>query len=236
MRWFWIILGIVALFWLFGRLRLGVHVALKANSPIVKATVGPFDIQLIPAKPKKEKPPEKKAKKASERDAKKPKEKKKLPKITLADIRSALDALLPPLRRALHRTRRSIRIAPLDLSVIVGGAQDPAAAAELYGYIHMGVWTGMPALEQLLVIPDPHIHVGIDFDAPQTMADGEAGISIRVGTLVAVAFGLALPALKWFLYFLIKTTAAGSGSTEPKTARRVRERTVSYGRKEAPPQ
>ena len=210
MRWLWIILGIIAVFWLIGRIRLGVHVALQANSPTVTAKIGPFGVQLFPAKKKKDKPPkEKKPKKAKKKttEAKAAEtEKKKLPKITLEDIRSAIDALWPPLKRALGRTRRSIRIRPLDLSVTVGGAKDPAAAAELYGYIHMGVWTGMPALEQLLVIPDPHIHVGIDFDAPDARLDGEAGLSIRIGTLVAVALGVGIPALKWFMKFQKKQT------------------------------
>ena len=64
----------------------------------------------------------------------------------------------------------------------------------------------MPALEQLLVIPDPHIHVGIDFDAPDARLDGEAGLSIRIGTLVAVALGVGIPALKWFMKFQKKQT------------------------------
>ena len=218
MRWLWIILGIIAVFWLIGRIRLGVHVALQANSPTVTAKIGPFGVQLFPAKKKKDKSPkEKKPKKATKKTSETnaaEKEKKKLPKITLEDIRSAIDALWPPLKRALGRTRRSIRIRPLDLSITVGGAKDPASAAELCGYIHMGVWTGMPALEQLLVIPDPHIHVGIDFDAPDTRLDGEAGISIRVGTLVAVALGVGIPALKWFMKFQKKQTQQAQTSQE----------------------
>lgn len=218
MRWLWIILGIIAVFWLIGRIRLGVHVALQANSPTVTAKIGPFGVQLFPAKKKKDKSPkEKKPKKATKKTSETnaaEKEKKKLPKITLEDIRSAIDALWPPLKRALGRTRRSIRIRPLDLSITVGAAKDPASAAELYGYIHMGVWTGMPALEQLLVIPDPHIHVGIDFDAPDTRLDGEAGLSIRVGTLVAVALGVGIPALKWFMKFQKKQTQQAQTSQE----------------------
>lgn len=91
---------------------------------------------------------------------------------------------------------------PLDLSITLGGQRDPASAAELYGTLHMAVWTMMPPLEQLLVIPDPHIHLGIDFDAPSTVMNGKAGISIRIGTLIAVGAGVGFPALKWFLRFL----------------------------------
>ena len=210
LRWIWIILGVVAVFWLIGRIRVGAHIALQANSPTVRVKIGPFGIQVFPAKksdkPPKEKKPSKKkpAKKAAEQKKDGASGEKKKPKITMEDVRSAFDALWPPLKRALGRTRRSIRIRPLELSLTVGGAKDPASAAELYGYIHMGVWTGMPVLEQLLVIPDPHIHIGIDFDANDLRLDGEVGISIRIGTIFAVAFGIGIPAVKWYLNFTKK--------------------------------
>ena len=159
MRWRWIILGIAAVFWLIGRICVGAHVTLQANSPTVRVKIGPIGIQVYPPKKKdgqlKEKKPKKKkvAKGEKKPSSDGEKAKKEKLKITLDDVRSAFDALWPPLKRALGRTRRSIRIRPLDLSVVLGGAGDPAKAAENYGYIHMGVWTGMPVLEQLLVIP-----------------------------------------------------------------------------------
>ncbi len=84
----------------------------------------------------------------------------------------------------------------------LGGAEDPAAAAELYGGLHALVWTGMPALEKLVVIRDPGIHLGIDFDAQETRAEGELGISIRLGTLIAVGTQLAVPAIGWLRRFM----------------------------------
>ena len=210
MRGLWIILGIAAVFWLIGRICVGAHVTLQANSPTVRVKIGPIGIQVYPPKKKdgqlKEKKPKKKkvAKGEKKPSSDGEKAKKEKLKITLDDVRSAFDALWPPLKRALGRTRRSIRIRPLDLSVVLGGAGDPAKAAENYGYIHMGVWTGMPVLEQLLVIPDPHIHIGIDFDVNDFRLDGEAGISIRIGTIFAVAFGIGIPAVKWYLNFTKK--------------------------------
>ena len=59
----------------------------------------------------------------------------------------------------------------------------------------------MPPLEELLVIPDPHIHIGLDFDAANTRVEGEAGVSIRIGTLLALGFGMGIPALRWFLSY-----------------------------------
>lgn len=220
LRWLWIILGVIAVFWLIGWIRVGAHIALQANSPTIKVKIGPLGIQVYPAKESDKPPKEKKNKKKKAEKQEKDtdpdgkKAEKKKPKITLEDIRSAFDALWPPLKRALGRTRRSIRIRPLDLSVTVGGAKDPAAGAELYGYIHMGVWTGMPVLEQLLVIPDPHIHIGIDFDEASTRVDGEVGISIRIGTIFAVAFGIGIPAVKWYLNFTKKQKQQPSAESE----------------------
>ena len=90
---------------------------------------------------------------------------------------------------------------PLRLSLTIGGEEDPADAAQLYGEVHGAVWTVMPAAEQLVDIRDPYIHVGIDFDAQTTTADGTLGISIRLGTVLRMAFSLGLPAIRWFLNF-----------------------------------
>ena len=119
------------------------------------------------------------------------------------------------MKRALDRTRKGIRIHPLQLSLTVGAEGDPAVGAQLYGYMHAGVWSVMPALEKVLDIPDPYIHVGLDFESPDTSVEGEAGISIRIGTVLAVGFTVAVPALKWFLKWnkqrkMIETTKKGS--------------------------
>lgn len=201
MIWLWIVGILAALIALLCWTRVGVHAVFRRDGVTLDAKVGLLHIRILPAKEtsQKAKKKPKKGKKAEKPNEEKPKRAR--PKITLTDIKDAVRTLAPPLKRALARTRRGIRISPLQLSVTVGGSEDPAAAAELYGYLHAGVWTAMPALEQLLVIPDPYIHVGIDFDARETILEGELGISIRIGTLLAMAFGLGVPALRWFLRF-----------------------------------
>ncbi len=119
----------------------------------VSARFGFLKFQVLPEKkkpPKNEKRPEEAQKKQTQRQEK---PKKAFPKPTLSDIRDAWKAMWPPLKKALRRTRRGIRIDPLDVSVILGGQAEPADAAQLYGELHGAVWTGMPVLEQLLVIP-----------------------------------------------------------------------------------
>lgn len=193
MLWLWIIGGVALLFLLFCLLRIGVRVWIDETAA-AWVTVGPLKIQVAPSKPKR-----KKAEKKKEKTKNGKNKLKNLPKPSLEDIRSAITTLGPPCKKALRRTRRSIRVNPFQVSATIGGAEDPAVAAEIYGFAHAAVWTGMPMAEELLVIPNPGIHIGLDFNLPKTKVTGEFGVSIRIGTLIALGFGVGIPALKWFL-------------------------------------
>ena len=194
--------------------RVGARAVFTDGNVTVDARVGLIRFRAYPRPPKKEKPPkektakqiakEEKAKAAKEaKKAQKEAEKKAKPKPDLKQIaalvRSAVQELLPPLKRSLARIGRGIRIKPLQLYVTLGAADDPAAGAQLYGEVNAAVWAVMPVLEQFVDIPDPYIQVNVDFDAAKTALRGEAGISIRVGTLLAAAFGIGIPAVRWFL-------------------------------------
>lgn len=201
MRLLILILGILILLLVcLSRLRLGIQAAFAAGDVTLDLRIGPASIRLYPPKPEKA---EKQEPGISEKPEKAARRKKKgtLAKPTRADLRDAWDTLWPPVRRALARTRRGIRVHPLNLSVTVGGAEDPAEAAEAYGLLEMAVWTVMPPLEQLLTIPDPHIHVGVDFDAGKTRLDGTAAVTIRLGTLAAVALSAGIPVLRWLIKY-----------------------------------
>ena len=221
MTWLWI-LGIIGfLLFLLCMTRVGAWGKVIGSELTLDIKFGVFRIHILPKKAKKPNPKKeakkaareaeaaaKKAAKKAEKDAAKAKRKEEREpfscktarlKELLADVREAVDAIWPPLKRGLKRIGKGIRIQPLRLSMTIGGQEDPAQAAQLYGYLHAAVWTVMPALEQLLTIPDPYLHVGMDFDSPDTKVEGEAGISIRVGTLIAVGFTVLIPALRWFL-------------------------------------
>lgn len=188
------ILGILAvLILLLCLTRVGVRAVLAENALAVDLKIWLFHIRIYP---KKEKTEEKETPKDSSKDENK---KKKLPQFRLEDVKDMIRTLWPPLKRALGRTRRGIRIAPMELSLTLGGMDDPAKTAELYGYLHAGMWNVMPALEKVLDIPGPHLHIGIDFNTPKTTIEGELGVTARIGTLLAVALGVGIPALRWFL-------------------------------------
>ena len=197
MRWPWILAVAVLLLALLLWTRVGAWTAFGGDGLRLDVLFGFWRIPILPAKPKKaEKPPkEKKKRPRAER------EKKEGPKLsfTLEDGKDALRTLLPALKRALGRTRRGIRVKPLRLSLVLGGREDPAAAAQAFGELQAAVWSGMPVVERLLDVRNPTIHTDVDFGAGETAAEGEAGVTLCVGTLLAVGFGLAFPALRWFL-------------------------------------
>lgn len=197
MVWRWILGVLFLLVLLLCRTRAGVLVTL-GDAVTVDVKAGLFRFRVFPGK---KKPPGRKKLKGKPDAGGNGEKKKSIPKPSLEDIRDAVRTLAPPLKKALHRTRRGIRIAPLQLSLTVGGRADPAAAAELYGELNAAVWTGMPVLERLLDIPDPRIHSEVNFEAEGTQVKGTVGISIRVGTVLAVGFGIAVPALRWFLRY-----------------------------------
>ena len=218
MRLLLIILGILVILLVFlCRLRLGILAAFAAGDATLDLRIGPASIRLYPPQPEE-------AKKMEEDSSQKPKKadqskgsRGKLAKPTRADLQDAWKTLRAPVRRALERTRRGIRIDPLNLSVTVGGAEDPAQAAETYGILEMVVWTVMPPLEQFLVAPDPHIHVGVDFDAGKNRVDGTAAVTIRLGTLLAVALGAGIPVLRWLMKYQ-KRKQQPPKEAAPKTA------------------
>ncbi len=210
MLWLWILGGILLLLFLLCLLRVGVRVSMGEQMTVF-LQIGPVRIRLYPSKKeKKSAAPEK-----TEKNSTTHKKMSQIPKPAFSDIKDAWRTLKPALVKALRRTRRGIRIHPLDVSVTIGGREDPAGAAENYGYAQAAVWTVMPALEQLLVIPAPHIHIGVDFDADKLCLRGEAGVSARVGTLLLVAMGIAVPALSWLNKYCKRKRAESKTNHRP---------------------
>lgn len=197
----WILGILLALIVLLCVTRVGIH-AVFGETLLLDAKIGWFRIHILPAKePNKKKKERGKETKKAKKPEEKVEKKSTFPKPSIADIRDVVSTLWPPLKRALDRTRRGLRIDPLDLSVILGGSEDPASAAQMYGELNAVVWSAMPVLERLLVIPSPHIHIGINFNEAKTKLEGEVGVSARIGTLLAVGATVGFPALKWFLRY-----------------------------------
>lgn len=221
-----LIIGIiVAAFALFCLLPLGVTVIF--GKPVAaKVTIGPFSIQVAPSKKKKKEPEKQEKPQEENKQLKKGKaileELKKSPKSALETAKSAYEALWPPTKRALRRLLRGIRIDPLQVGVTLGGSEDPAETAALYGRAEGAIWAVMPALEQLVRIPHPGIHLGMDFDSAKTDVQGEVGVSVRIGTLLAIGFGVGIPALRWLLRY--KKQQKGKKKEKPQPVNSPEER------------
>lgn len=197
MVWLWILAVIALLILLLCRTRVGAWAAFGGGDLRLDARFGFLRVHILPAKPKKPGKPEREKKpKPPEQE---PEEEKPKLSFTLEDGKDALRTLLPPLKRALARLGRGIRVKPLRLSLVLGGLEDPAGSAQTYGELQAAVWTGMPLLEKLMDVRDARIRTDVDFMAPNTAVEGEVGVTIRIGTLLAMGFGLAFPALGWFL-------------------------------------
>ena len=194
----WYILGgIVLLLLAIWLLRVSVEIAFGQELRVT-AKIGPKKLTLLPKPEKRERAPKKKKKKAPAAEKKtEDKGKKKFP-FTFEDIRSAAPVVFEALQKALRKIRRRMRVDPLDISITFAG-DDPAKVAEMYGWANTAMWTMMPPLEQLIHIPDPHIHLGVDYNSFRMTAEGRVGVRFRIGDLIVIALTLAVPVLKWYM-------------------------------------
>ena len=208
----WYILGgIVLLLLVIWLLRVSVEIVFGQELHLT-VQIGPKKLTLLPKPEKKEKPKKEKKKKPEQPAAAEgKKEKKKFP-FTFEDIRSALPVVFEALKKALGKIRRRMVVDPLDISLTFAG-DDPAKVAEMYGWAGTAVWTIMPQLEQLIHIPRPHIHLGVDYDTFRLRAEGRVGVKLRVGDVIVIVLTLALPVLKWYLAWRKKNSPA---KQEPK--------------------
>ena len=194
-------IGIILLiFLLIGFLRVGA-VVLFEDEFCVKLCVGHIRLTVFPRGKKKKKPEKPKEKKPKEEKPEaEPKKRHAFPKPTVEDLfdlaRTALSALGATVARACKR----VRIDPLDVTVVFGGS-DPASAATSYGMASALMFAEMPKLEERFYVPDPSLHLRMDFDSEGTAASGRVGVTLRVCDLFAIVFTLLIPMGKWFLRF-----------------------------------
>jgi hypothetical protein len=151
---------------------------------------GPVSLRVLPAKPSRQEKPKRAKKKAAPEpeEAAKAKSKKER-RFSL----SMLPLLLKAVTRALGRLLRGIRVERL-YSHIVAARGDAAKTAVLFGAVHAALGLVGPALERRADKLD--VTVGVDYELPSPKLYLSAALSIRTGTLLAVAFSLAFSALR----------------------------------------
>lgn len=198
------VIGIILLiFLLIGFLRVG-GVIFFGDELCVKLRVWFIRLTVFPGsekkkkkekkgKPKKEKPKE-------EKEEAKPKKRRAIPKPTIEDLLDLAQTALSALGATAARACKRVRIDPLDVTVVLGG-DDPASVATAYGAASAVMFAEMPKLEERFYVPNPSLHLRMDFDASGTTAAGRVGVTLRVCDLFAIAFTLLIPMAKWFLRF-----------------------------------
>ena len=167
------VIGIILLiFILIGFLRVGALMQF-GDELRVQLSVGPFRFTLLPAKEKKETPKKKAKEKKPKSEGEEAKQKKKLslPKPTKEELRDLITTALSALKETAKRTCKRLRIDPLEILVVFGGT-DPADIAQTYGYASAAMWGVMPHLEDLFHIPDPSLHLRMDYSSEKTHATG----------------------------------------------------------------
>ncbi len=192
------IIGIILLiFLLLGFVRVGAHISFD-GALRVRARVGVLWLAVYPRAPKKTEDG-RKEKKAEPEKPKKTRKGLSLPKPAIDELIDLLETALSALGDTARRFCRRLCVDPLELTVTFAG--DPARAAERYGKASAAMYALMPRLEACFHIPDPSLHLRLDYTAESTSVAGRIGVSLRVCDLLALAFTLAPPLFKWYLRF-----------------------------------
>lgn len=166
---------------------------------------GPLKLQIYPPKPPKTEDSEASPKKKKPRKPKKEKNAEDTPEkgklsISAEQILYALETLPPILGRALGRTRRSIRVRPLKLHLLIAGG-DPAGTALLYGRAQAALAAGMPVLRRAVRIGEEDIRLFLDFQRTRPDCIADVGVSIRCWDAARIAVCAGGSLVKWFLKF-----------------------------------
>ena len=142
--------------------------------------------------------PEAETKKEEEKRAEK--KKRGLPKLTKEEKKDLISTALSALRESARRACKRLRIDPLEILVVFGGS-DPAEIAQTYGYANAMMWGLMPHLEDIFLIPEPSLHLRMDYSAEKTRAEGSVGCSLRIRDGLRILIALLWPLLKWYLRY-----------------------------------
>ena len=187
----------------------GVRFRYNSEGILLAVILGPFRIQLLPAKkPRKEK--KAKQKKPKEKDPGQkaepepvtdpppaPKEKPEKKK----ESGGSVTDFLPLVKVALNflgDLRRKLRINNLEIKLIMAGG-DPCNLAVNYGRAWAAVGNLMPQLERIFVIKKRNIEVECDFVASQTTVIAGLDLTITIGRTLSLVVRYAYRAVREFL-------------------------------------
>ena len=184
-----VLLVILLIFWLISLIRVGGRVRYGEAGLFAFVLAGPLKIQVLPGKPKEEKPKKKKKPKKE----KKPKEKKPKPEGRPGTL-SRLMQLLPVVGEVCGALKRKIRIDDLKLDLIWGGS-DPAAIAIGYGQANAALGMLWPLIDNNFKVKRHSFQIGMDYERTQPMVELEAALTFTIGQIVTLAVHYGVKAL-----------------------------------------
>lgn len=154
---------------------------------------GPLRIQVLPAKPKKEKA----VKKARPQKAKKAAEKKEKPKRSLKENLDLLRELAPLFLKTAGEFKNALRVERFYLD-FTAGDPDPAKAAVLFGGVSAAEGALRPLAENNFRLLDRRVRIGLDFglEKPEFALTLEFSITLGQGMALGLVLGVRL--LRWF--------------------------------------
>ena len=202
------------LFFLLSLLRIGVRadfVGSLADTSVTGSSRGPARIQMLPKpdKPEKPKKPKKeKKKKTPQEESTKGKEKNKAVSVGAGYQDASAGGVGVP----EGRTAKDAAAAADRPAGAVGGAAGSRwtrrGRRSCTAISTPDMWTVMPQLEQLTRIPDPGLHVEVDFDSEQLRLTGRLGVSLQIRDLFAIGWAFAKPVIRWLLAMRKRQSAA----------------------------
>lgn len=185
----------------------GVTAGYDEVGPRIFLKIGPFRIQLYPAK---KSPGTKKAKNASKTKA--PAEDRK------EDAGGKLSDFIPILHTLLNflgDLRRRITVKNLQLRLTIAGG-DPCDMSIYYGRAWASVGSLLPQLERLFKIKKRNIAVACDYVAEETVVQGYVHVSIMLIRLLSLVICYGIRIIKQ--YIRIKNNRKGGTGYEPKSS------------------
>lgn len=191
----WIIAGgIVVVLWLLCLIRVGVYAKYEEKQFLLRLYIGPFSFPLFPREKQIAEP----AAAAEEAVKQTKKEKKTFQKPNFAQIQYLLETLPGILTKALRRLGKGILVKPLRVRIVFAG-EDPADTAQRYGKAQAFVSAIYPEVKRLLRVRDVKIALSADYQREEMILMAEAGVYMRIGTLVCIAFGAGWRLLRCLL-------------------------------------
>lgn len=194
----WIILGVlVALIVGFNLIPVGVAVSLIDDKLRLAAKADGLRIQLIPKPPEKEKKP-KKEKKKKEKKPKPPKEEKPVEEkqkglplgLTLDDVFEIVKKVLQRLNRFKHQF-----VVDDFMLHFTASEADPYYTAMTYVYVNEALCILAPMCRRSFKVKKSDVSTDLDFMANRFRLDFALEMSIRIGQIVGLGFGIAFAAL-----------------------------------------